>query len=39
MKLDEITLADMPSPAEVRRIRKVSAEIASGKRRIRYVPL
>ena len=39
MKLDEITLADMPTPPEIRRIRKISAEIVAGKRRVRYVPL
>ena len=39
MRLDEITLADMPTPAEIRRLRKISAEVVSGKRRVRYVTL
>jgi hypothetical protein len=37
MRLDEITLADLPSPAELRRLRKLSAQVASGKTRLRYV--
>jgi hypothetical protein len=36
MALDEITLADMATPSEIRRFRKISAEIASGKRRVRF---
>jgi hypothetical protein len=37
MKLDEITLADLAKPAEVRALRKLSAQVRSGKRRVRYV--